>query len=318
MNAQHLFLRLPPARLSLGGAYFRLWIDGKGLVSELPSCVIRERDSGTIISFGDEAISMSGRIPDHLEFVRPFSKDAVFDREILRSLIEHIVLSNQHTLSIPAKMVDFWRYSVALPPTVSVLHRQWLQRTLREAGLWHWKTYDPFLSVAQNVAQRSRSASVVGVLDLGFSSARAGVYVGDELVLAQRSDDISLENFCQRLCLEEYERHARRFSPAVLYDQQWFVQHVGFDESKQKAVTAPIHKESFSVVQAEFQQKLQEFLEKTMSLVSSDIQASMQYHGWTVIGGGATIPGVLDVFGKNAEIPIKMYKHTRYADVRLE
>ncbi len=55
-----------------------------------------------------------------------------------------------------------------------------------------------------------------------------------------------------------------------------------------------------------------------MHMTSSDIQASLQYHGWTVIGGGATIPGHLEIFGKNAEIPIKMYKHTRYADVRLE
>lgn len=315
---RHMSLvRLPAARLSLGGAYFRLWIDGQGLVSELPSCVIRERDSGKILSFGEEAVAMSGRVPDHLEFVRPFAKDTIYDRAILRSLVEHMVLSNSQSLSVLEKVFDFLRYSVALPPTVSDLHQQWLRRTLREAGLWRWQTYDPFLSVAQSVSQKSRSASVVGVLDLGFSAARVAIYVGDEQVISQRTEDISLSQFCQQVCAEEYVRYQRQFSPAVLYDQQWFVQHVGFDEDKQKAVTAPIHKDSFSAVQTVFQQKLQEFLEKTMSLLASDIQASMQYHGWIVIGGGATIPGVLDVFGKETEIPIKMYKHTRYADIRL-
>lgn len=312
------FTRLPAARLSLGGAYFRLWVEKQGLVTELPSCVIRERETGRIVSFGEEAVAMSGRVPDHLEFVRPFSQDAIYDRSVLRSLLEHMVLTNQQTLSPIEKVGDFWRYTVAVPPTITSLHRDWLKRTLREAGLWRWNPYDPLAVIAHSVAQKSRSASVVGVLDVGFSAARAAVYVGNELVAVLQDPNLSLAQFCQQLCTEEYVRYHRQFSPAVLYDQQWFVQHVGFDEEKQRAVTAPIHKESFHATQTVFQQNMQEFLEKIMRGLSSDIQASMQYHGWTVVGGGATIPGITEVFGKTGEIPIKMYKHTRYADVRLE
>lgn len=309
---------MPTVRLSLGGAFFRLWADGHGLLTELPSCVIRNRDTGALVAFGEEAQSMEGRVPEHLEFVRPFAEDALYDRALFRALVEHIVLSNQQSLSPWQRVADFSRYHIAVPPTVPALHKTWLQRTLREAGLWQWQPYDPFLSVAQRVTQRSRSAQVVGVLDVGFSAVRAALYVGDEVVAAQRSSQLSLRNFCQQLTQEEQKRHQIQFSPSILYDQQWFVQHVGYNETQQRAVTAPVHKDTFTAVQKRYTNQLHQFLVGVMNTTAPDIQASMQYHGWTVIGGGATIPGVLDAFSAADGVPIKMYKHTRYADVRLE
>lgn len=305
-------------RLLFGGAFLRLWIPGKGLAQEIPTCMVRDRDSCEIIAFGDEAAGMVGKIPNHLEFIRPFYADEIVDREAFRSLLEHVLVQDQQSLSWRDRLIRPWNYHVALPPTVSELHAQWLKKTAREAGIWRWNPYDPFLMIAQKIGERERGASVVGIVDIGFSAARAAVYVGDELVESRASKVASLSNFCAYVVDEEQRRFHNIFSPSVLYDQQWFIQHVGFSEETEKAITEPIHKESFRAAQKKWHAAGKQLLSETLQSVSNEIQASLSHHGWNFFGGGANIPGVIDNWSAGDSIPLRMYKHTRYGDVRFE
>ncbi len=309
-------LGLATARISLGGAYFRVWIEGSGLALELPSCVVREKDTGRVIAFGEDAVGMSGRLPQNVEFIRPFSEDAIYDRDILRALLEYVSMTVQQRLPVWQRPVDFLRYEVAIQPTVHPLHREWLQKTFREAGFWRWRAYDPFLTVAQRVGRRARAAQAVGVLDIGFSSARAAVYLGEESIFSSRKSDLSLQQFCEWVVEEERRRYGIHFSGSVLFDQQWFVQQSGFDEKQNRAVSEPIHKTSFAAAEKRYEQALAAFLDTSLENASPEIRASMQHHGWTVIGGGASLPPVLNV-ADTFSIPIKMYSNSRYADIRV-
>lgn len=295
--------------LSVGGGALRLWERQRGLIAEIPPCVVVDRETGELKLYGEEAAALEGKTPPHLEFTRVWSGDKIIDRNLLRSLLQTLLVTET------TSWWERWQRSVQttciLPETVSPLHLRWLRKTLREAGWW----LTPTLPMAQSFLQRrKRPASLVqSVLDMGFTSTRFMVIVGDEAVLAVTEPQYSLQAFSQALADYLLAKHDVEVSPAVFYDQLWqqtrYVFHRGSQKPQQYAPTT----QDLKVVTQQFQKSLGQWLERQLHQLTETQQAELQRQGAWVLGGAAE---VLDIEADVWPLPLRRSHDARYAVLR--
>ena len=106
--------------LSVGGGALRLWEKQRGLVAEVPSCAVVDKETGELKLYGEEAAELEGKIPSHLEFVRVWSGDKIMDRDLLRSLLRYLLSIN--TLSWHERYLRMIQTTLVVPETVPPLH----------------------------------------------------------------------------------------------------------------------------------------------------------------------------------------------------
>lgn len=280
--------------------------------------VVQEKETGAVIAYGDEAVKMLGKLPATRQFVRPYWADQIIDRDVLRGILEVAVHLDQQAL--PTNWVNsLWQrgqYRMVLPPTVSELHRQWLRRTWREVGLWRWQEEDGFWNALMPLVRRSHQKLVIGVVDLGFSAARAAVYTGSDVLLAEKRSDLSLSAFCDQLVNQERRESQILFSDSSLYDQQWFTQQVGFHEQEQRPVARPLQKKSVQLTQQAFQEAVGSWLAEVNQKLPTETAAQLKTFGWVVTGGFTAQPEWVEQWAQQLEVPVQLHPQAKYAEIR--
>lgn len=306
------------AQLSLGGAFVRMWRKEVGLSVEIPSCVAIEQESRAVVAVGEEAQQLEGREPKGVMVVRPFFADQIVDRVLLRGLLMQALAQDRERLpNLVAQNTAFLGVQVALPATMTALHRRWFARTLREVGLITAPIVDSFTPIARAKTQRARGMAVVAVLDVGFSAARLVVYLGDTPILTQSWSEWSLSSLCQRVTeLEERVTHLR-FSPSTFYGQEWSLQHAGFDLQKHEAVFSILQKKTLEQSFHNFGSGLAESVQNALLQGEPNTLAQLSHHGIVLIGGGATIPYISDHLKKVTHLSTELHKNPLYAETRF-
>lgn len=306
-------------RLSLGGAYARVWRPADGQLWEMPMVTVQDQASGQVVRWGEAAAAMVGRTPPGWQVIRPWWGEEIIDRHILRETIMSVLAQTgaeqpwwSRAITIPLSQI-----AVVASPTFSPLARRWLGRTLREAGVWRWSLVDPYWALLSRPKNTASQVVVGAVLDIGFSAVRAMVYVDGQVVWAQRTPDLALCQFCHDLCQREQRVHRRRLAPSVFYDQQWFTQHVGYDEQKKAPIQTALTETIFNAQYDEWQQQLGQWLSAGIATISPDIQAQIARHGWLVVGGGATLPDLGVKLTQQLQMPTKIHTDPRYAHIRF-
>jgi len=271
--------------LSVGGGMLRLWDKERGLVAEIPPCVVVEKETGELKLYGDEAAALEGKTPDHLEFVRVWSGDKVIDRTLLRSLLQYLLHVELSSWS------ELWRRrlqtTLVIPETVSPLHVRWLRRTAREAGWFLTPTVPMMRSFLQ---QQNRPASAVqSVLDLGFTGARLVVAVGEEVLLAESESSLSLQAYTQRLSEYLLRKYALEVAPSVFNDQLWQQTRYMFDQQKKMPQQYAPTQKDLQIVNKEWQGELVRFVQQQLQQLSDAQQAELQKQGVWLLGGAADL-----------------------------
>jgi len=295
--------------LSVGGGALRLWEKQRGLVAEVPSCAVVDKETGELKLYGEEAAELEGKIPSHLEFVRVWSGDKIMDRDLLRSLLRYLMSIN--TLSWHERYQRMIQTTLVVPETVPPLHLKWLRKTAREAG---W-LLTPTVPMAKAYIQRQNKPSslIQSVLDIGFTTARLVVVVGDEVVLASAAEQLSMQSYCDLLAEYLLSEHALEVSPSVFYDQMWQQSRWMFNQSEQSPQQYAPTAKDLKAVNKPYQIAVGQFVKSQLQRLTDSQQAELQRQGMYLIGGGA---GLLAEDLISWPLPLKRTSDARYAVLR--
>ncbi len=113
--------------IDLGTANTLVHLKGKGIVLREPSVVAIQRDTGQVLSVGEEAKEMIGRTPGNIIAIRPMKDGVIADFDTTQAMLRHFitkVLKRHNFLTRP-------RVIVSVPSGVTAVE----ERAVREAAL---------------------------------------------------------------------------------------------------------------------------------------------------------------------------------------
>jgi rod shape-determining protein MreB and related proteins len=94
--------------IDLGTANTLVYVKGKGITINEPTIVAINKRTGQLVAVGNEAKTMLGRTPNHIEVVRPLVDGVISDFEVTEEMLVYFinkVRSETHTLVAPRVLV---------------------------------------------------------------------------------------------------------------------------------------------------------------------------------------------------------------------
>ena len=83
--------------IDLGTANTLVHVKGKGIVLREPSVVAIERDTGEVLSVGDEAKKMIGRTPGNIVAIRPMKDGVIADFDVTQTMLKYFIRKAMNT-----------------------------------------------------------------------------------------------------------------------------------------------------------------------------------------------------------------------------
>lgn len=77
--------------IDLGTANTLVYVKGRGIVLNEPTIVALNRKTGQLVAVGNEAKTMMGRTPAHIEVVRPLVEGVISDFEVTEEMLAYLI-----------------------------------------------------------------------------------------------------------------------------------------------------------------------------------------------------------------------------------
>lgn len=115
--------------IDLGTASILVYIKGKGVVLKEPSVVAVDRDSGNVITYGEDARLMLGRTPGNLKAVRPLKQGVISDYTLTEKMLKYFIdkAIGKRTLRKP-------RVAVCIPSGATEVEKKAVEDATYQAG----------------------------------------------------------------------------------------------------------------------------------------------------------------------------------------
>jgi len=117
--------------IDLGTANTLVYVRGKGIVSNEPSWVARDRYSGLILAVGSEAKEMVGKTPDNIVAIRPLRDGVISEYDVTEVMLRHFIERAHRQIHIPTPRP---RVVVGIPSGVTEVEKRAVHDAALEAG----------------------------------------------------------------------------------------------------------------------------------------------------------------------------------------
>lgn len=94
--------------IDLGTANILVYVKGRGIVLNEPTIVAINKKTGQLVAVGNEAKTMLGRTPNHIEVVRPLVDGVISDFEVTEEMLAYLinkVRSEMRTIVAPRVLI---------------------------------------------------------------------------------------------------------------------------------------------------------------------------------------------------------------------
>jgi rod shape-determining protein MreB len=115
--------------IDLGTANTLVYVRGKGIVLREPSVVAIRRDTGTILSVGEEAKRMIGRTPGNIIAIRPMKDGVIADFDVTQIMLRHFIAKSYRRRAIFLPQVV-----VCVPSGVTEVEKRAVLDATKQAG----------------------------------------------------------------------------------------------------------------------------------------------------------------------------------------
>ncbi len=294
--------------VDLGTQYTRI-AAGENLVLEEPTVVAIAVDEQKIVSIGEEAQTMMGRVPESIEVARPMQNGVIADYEITEKLLEYLI----HKVSGSSR---FFRPKVMItvPFGVTSVESRAVHEAILQAG-----TREAFL-VQQPLAAALGMDLPIGtpsgnmVLCLGAGTTQAAVLAMYGIVAAEslRAGGMQLDEAIISHVRKKYgliigsataEQVKLNLGTAVRQEEEKSIEIQAQDQVS--GLPRPLNLTNDDVLEAlsgplkTFVETARRVLEKTPPELVSDIID----RGVAICGGGASLPGIDRLMTKELGVP---------------
>lgn len=282
---------------------------GDKLVLEEPTVVAIAVDEQKIVSIGEEAQSMLGRVPDSIEVARPMQNGVIADYEITEKLLEYMIrkVSGSNRFFRPKVMIT-------VPFGVTSVESRAVHEAILQAG-----TREAFL-VQQPLAAALGMDLPIGtpsgnmVLCLGAGTTQAAVLAMYGIVAAEslRAGGMHLDEAIISYVRKKYgliigsttaERLKLKLGTAIRQEEEKSIEIQAQDQVS--GLPRPLNLTNDDILEAltdplkRFVETARKVLEKTPPELVSDIID----RGVAICGGGAALPGIDRLMTKELGVP---------------
>lgn len=116
--------------IDLGTANTLVYVKGKGIVLNEPTIVAINKKTGQLVAVGNEAKTMQGRTPQHIDVVRPLVDGVISDFEVAEEMLAYLVgkIRNEMRSLIAPRML------IGVPSGITNVEMRAAQDAAKNAG----------------------------------------------------------------------------------------------------------------------------------------------------------------------------------------
>lgn len=294
--------------VDLGTMYTRI-AAGDNVVLEEPTVVAIAVDEQKIVSVGEEAQTMYGRVPESIEVVRPMQNGVIADYEITEKLLEYLIrkVSGASRFIRPKVMIT-------VPFGVTSVESRAVHEAILQAGTREAYLVQQPLAAALGMDLPIGTPSGNMVLCLGAGTTQAAVLAMYGVVAAEslRAGGIHLDEAIVSHVRKKYgliigpataEQVKLSLGTAIRQEEEKSIEIQAQDQVS--GLPKPLNLTNDDVLEA-LTEPLMSFVEtarKVLEKTPPDLVSDIIDRGVAICGGGAGLPGIDRLMTKELGVP---------------
>lgn len=298
--------------IDLGTMNTRLADNTQVLINE-PTIVAIEVDdekmSEKLVSVGQEALNMLGRVPDNIEVARPLKNGVIADYVVTESLLSYLLQRVSGSMRIFRP-----RVMISVPYGVTSVERRAVYEAALEAGSREVHLIQQTLAAALGIDLPIGAPSGNMVISLGGGATEASVMAMYGIVSAEtlRAGGLDLDDAIATYVRRKYgviigqstaEQLKIRIGAAVPQDQEQSMEVQGQDQVT--GLPHPVTLTTGEIVEA-LQDPLKDVVEigrRVLEKTPPELVSDIIDRGVALCGGGALLRGIDKLLTKSLGIP---------------
>jgi rod shape-determining protein MreB len=309
--------------IDLGTANILVYVKGKGIVINEPTIVAINKKTGQLVAVGNDAKTMLGRTPAHIEVIRPLSNGVISDFEVTEEMLSYLIAKvRQGTRSLIAP-----RVLIGVPSGITSVEMRAARDAARNAGAREVYLIEEPIAAAIGAKLPIHKAQGSMIIDIGGGTTDIAV--------------ISLNGIVTAKNLRVAGDHLN--NDIVTYIRDQFKVLVGdrtAEDAKMTLASVEEHGESKELVirgrdvvtglprevvitDSDIREAIlgsvNAIVESTrdvIELTPPEVLADVMQRGITLAGGGALIPGVAVLLERVLKVPVVVVPDPLRAVVR--
>lgn len=294
--------------IDLGTIFIRL-ADSTQVLMQEPTIVAIEVDEQKMVAVGQEALDMSGRVPDNIEVSRPLRNGVIADYEITETLLSYVLQRVSGSLRVFRP-----RVMISVPYGVTSVERRAVYEAVMEAGAREANLIQQSLAAALGIDLPIGSPSGNMVICLGGGCTEAAIMAMYSIVSADtlRKGGLDLDDAIVNYVRRKYgviigqltaETLKIKIGAAVPQDTENTLEVQGQDQVS--GLPRPVMLTTGEIVEA-LQDPLKDVTEtcrRVLERTPPELVADIIDRGVALCGGGALLRGVDKLLTKTLGIP---------------
>jgi rod shape-determining protein MreB and related proteins len=168
--------------IDLGTANTLVYVRGKGIVSNEPSWVARDRHSGLILAVGSEAKEMVGKTPNNIVAIRPLRDGVISEYDITEVMLRHFIERAHRQVHIPSPRP---RVVVGVPSGVTEVEKRAVHDAALEAGAREAYLIEEPMAAALGAGLPVTEPQGSMVVDIGGGTTEVAVFALKGIVVSR-------------------------------------------------------------------------------------------------------------------------------------
>lgn len=294
--------------IDLGTMFIRL-ADSTQVLMQEPTIVAIEVDEQKMVAVGQEALDMSGRVPDNIEVSRPLRNGVIADYEITETLLSYVLQRVSGSLRVFRP-----RVMISVPFGVTSVERRAVYEAVMEAGSREANLIQQSLAAALGIDLPIGSPSGNMVICLGGGCTEAAIMAMYSIVAAEtlRKGGLDLDEAIVNYVRRKYgviigqltaEMLKIKIGAAVPQETENTLEVQGQDQIS--GLPRPVMLTTGEIVEA-LQDPLKDVTEtcrRVLERTPPELVADIIDRGVALCGGGALLRGIDKLLTKSLGIP---------------
>lgn len=297
--------------IDLGTANTLVYVKGKGIVLNEPTIVAINQKTGQLVAVGNEAKSMLGRTPNHIQVVRPLVDGVISDFEVTEEMLAYLiskVRNDMRTIVAP-------RVLIGVPSGITNVEMRAARDAAKNAGARDVFLIEEPMAAAIGAKLPVNKAMGSMILDIGGGTTDIavislnGIVVANNLRTAGDHLNTAIVSYIRDqfkvLVGDKTAEDAKIMLAAIEHSEDGKEMVVrGRDVvtglPREVVITDTDIREAVSHAVDSIVESVRNVLEKTPPEVLADV---MQ-RGIHISGGGALIPGFATLLEEVLQVPV--------------
>lgn len=309
--------------IDLGTANTLVYVRGKGIVLNEPTIVAINKRTGQLVAVGNEAKTMLGRTPSHIEVVRPLVDGVISDFEVTEEMLAYLinkVRSETRSLIAP-------RVLVGVPSGITNVEMRAARDAAKNAGAREVFLIEEPMAAAIGAKLPVHKAAGNMIIDIGGGTTDIAVISLDGIVTAK---NLRVAGDHLNAAIVSYIRDQFKVlvGDKTAEDAKIMLASIEHDESgkemivRGRDVVTGLPREVIITdtdIRAAISHQIDSLVEAVRSVLETtppEILADVMQRGIHLCGGGALIPGLAKLLEEVMMVPVVVVPDPLRAVVR--